>query len=75
LYYAALCGFYDVAKYLHWQGPGGSEHEGAVKWKLPWWQHCSGKHFRVAELLHQHGAEVDIHGWSNRTPLCVASIE
>jgi ankyrin repeat protein len=32
------------------------------------------KHFQVAELLHQHGADVNVRGQSNATSLLVACV-
>jgi ankyrin repeat protein len=74
LYYAALCGFYDVTEYYIRQDPEEVNAKGGQV-EAPLVAALLGKHFRVADLLHQHGAEVDIHGWSNRTPLYAASIE
>jgi ankyrin repeat protein len=34
-----------------------------------------GKHFRIAELLHRHGADVNVRGDENRTSLLVACVD
>jgi ankyrin repeat protein len=74
LYYAALCGFYDVTKYLIGKDPEEINTKGGQV-QTPLVAALLGKHFRVAELLYEHGAEVDIRGWSDRTPLYAASID
>jgi ankyrin repeat protein len=58
LYYASLGGFYDVAEHLVEKHP---EHVNARGGQLvtPLVAALRGKHFRVAELLHRNGADVD----------------
>ncbi|KAH9016840.1 hypothetical protein EDB84DRAFT_1581901 [Lactarius hengduanensis] len=73
LYYAALCGFYDLAERLIMKHPeqvnvGG----GHILAPLPAALYKS--HFRVADLLHQHGAAVDVRGFRERTPLHKAAM-
>ena len=72
LYYAALCGFYDLTKHLIVKNP---EHVNARGGKMvtPLVAALHRNHFRVADLLHGHGADVNPRGWLERTPLHVAS--
>jgi ankyrin repeat protein len=76
LYYAALCGFYDLVGHFICKYP---EHLNARGGLLvtPLVAALYGKHFRVAELLLQHGAEVDVRGGGNEyhTPLTIACVE
>ena len=73
LYYASLGGFYDLARYLVGKHP---EHINASGGRLvtPLMAALHEKHFQVAELLHQHGADVDVRGQSNATLLAVACV-
>ena len=70
LYFAALGGFFDLAEHLianhpeHINARGGQE-------LTPLGAALNGKHFQVAELLYQHGADVDV-GRSLYTPLYTA---
>ncbi len=58
LYYAAFCGFYDLAERLVVKHPEQVQAVGGrVLAPLP--AALRGKHFRVADLLHQHGAALD----------------
>ncbi|KAH9969671.1 hypothetical protein BC827DRAFT_22763 [Russula dissimulans] len=61
LYYAALCGFHDLTEHLVTKNP---EHVNARGgWMVtPLTAALYGKYFRVADLLHQHGADVDARG-------------
>jgi len=72
IYYAALCGFYDLAKHLISRNP---EHVHAKGGKMvtPLGAALYGKHFHVAELLHEHHALVDFRGGGGQTPLHAAS--
>ena len=73
LYYAALCGFYDLAERLITKHPDQvNAHGGYNQAPLPAALYM--KHFRLANLLHKHGADVDCRGWFKRTPLHSASI-
>jgi len=73
LYYAALCGFYDLAKQLITKNP---EHVNAKGGRMatPLVAALSRDHFRVADLLHWHGADPNARGRSQRTPLYEESI-
>jgi Ankyrin repeats (3 copies)/Ankyrin repeat len=63
LYYASLGGFYDMAEHLVGKHP---EHINARGGRMatPLVAALCGKHFEVAELLHQNGADVNVrdHG-------------
>ena len=68
LYYAAFCGFYDLAERLIIKHPEQvNVRGGRIVAPLP--AALYKRHFRVANLLHMHGAVVDIRGEWNRTPL------
>ena len=72
LYYAALCGFYDLVEHLVAKYPQDVNAEGGLN-KTPLVAALCGKHLQVAELLHQHGAGIDEWDEDNWTPLHVAS--
>jgi ankyrin repeat protein len=72
LYYAALCGFYDLTEHLI------TEHQQDVNARggyrvTPLVASLAGNHFHVAQLLFNHGANVDVRGNTNRTLLYSAS--
>ena len=74
LYYAAFCGFYDLAERLITKYPDQvNARGGRILAPLP--AALYKKHFRVANLLHNHGANVDCRGWFESTPLHPASID
>jgi ankyrin repeat protein len=68
LYYSALCGFHDLVEHLvkkhsqHVTTIGGRHH-------YPLLAALHGGHIRVAELLCQHGAVLDVQGREDRAPL------
>ena len=72
LYYAALCGFYDLAKQLIVKNP---EHVNARGGRMvtPLVAALYHKHFRVADLLLGYGADVNARGAAENTPLFAAS--
>jgi ankyrin repeat protein len=72
LYYASLCGFYDVAKHLVVKHP---EHVNARGGQMasPLGAALHGKHFQVVELLYEHGADVRVRGGMGWTLLHLAS--
>jgi ankyrin repeat protein len=74
LYYASLCGFYDLAKHLVVKHP---EHVNARGGQMasPLGAALYGKHLQVAELLYEHGADVRIRGGMGWTLLHLASRE
>ena len=72
LYYAALCGFYDLVEHLINKCSQEVDAIGGF-YVSPLVAALSMEHFKVAELLYQHGAHVDIRGYHNSTPLRGAS--
>jgi ankyrin repeat protein len=74
LYYAALCGLYDLAERLITKHP---EQVNAVGGRMvaPLPAALYKRHFRVADLLYGHGAIVDVRGDKGRTPLYCASVD
>ena len=68
LYCAALCGFYDLVRRLVIERPEQVNHLGGVL-KSPLVAALSRNHFRVAELLVERGAHVNVRG---DPPLCHA---
>jgi ankyrin repeat protein len=74
LYYAAFCGFYDMAERLIMKHP---DQVNARSGRIlsPLLAALYKRHFRVANLLHTHGAVVDVQDHFERTPLYVASFE
>jgi ankyrin repeat protein len=72
LYYAAFCGFYDLAERLIMKYPDQANARGGHNlFPLP--AALYKTHFRVANLLYRHGAVVDVQGDDERTPLLLAS--
>ncbi len=73
LYYAAFCGLYDLAERLIMKHPEQVNASGGrILTPLP--AALYKRHFRVANLLHEHGAVVDVQSIKDRTPLHKASI-
>jgi len=72
LYYAALCGFYDLAKQFIAKNPEHVNVRGG-RMMTPLVAALNRNHFRVADLLHQHGADVDARDMSQWTLLHEAS--
>ena len=72
LYYAALCGFYDLAEHLVVKNP---EHVNARGGQMvtPLVAALHRSHFRVADLLHGHCADINARGLSERTALHAAA--
>jgi ankyrin repeat protein len=74
LYYSALYGLYDLSERLIAKHPEQiNAVGGGIVAPLPAALYM--RHFRVANLLHRHGAVVDIRSDQGRTPLYCASIE
>ena len=68
LYYAAFCGFYDLAERLIMKHPDQvNARGGRIVAPLPAALHK--RHFRLANLLHKHGADVNCQGWLKSTPI------
>jgi hypothetical protein len=74
LYYASLGGFNDLAEHLVVKHP---EHINARGGRMvtPMVAALRGKYFQVAELLHHHGADVDVLGDEQCTLLHVACVD
>ena len=72
LYYAAFCGFYDMAEHLIAKRPEQVNARGGRN-QFPLQAALYKRHLRVAHLLYQHGAAVDVRGIHNNTPLRAAS--
>ena len=67
LYYASLCGFQDLVKHLikspqNVSARGGRDHS-------PLGAALRNRHFHVGELLCQHGADIKLTGYNNRSLL------
>ena len=74
LYYAAFCGFYDLAERLITKHPDHVNARGGDN-LAPLPAALYKRHFRLANLLHGHGADVGCRGYGNHTPIHVASID
>ena len=75
LYYASLCGFSNLAIHLADNHP---KHVSATRGRYlsPLVAALHNRHFDIAELLFQRGADVDITShYRNRTPLHAASVD
>ena len=72
LYYASFYGFYDLAKHVAVKHP---EHVNARGGRLvsPLGAALYGRHFEVADLLHEHGTDVNVRGNREWTLLHQAS--
>jgi Ankyrin repeats (many copies) len=72
LYYAALCGFHDMAEYLIIKHRQEVNANGGI-YVSPLGQALAREHLDVAQLLYQHGADVDVQSDFGRTPLTSAA--
>jgi ankyrin repeat protein len=72
LYYAALCGFHDVAEQLIIKHPQQVFTTGGY-FVSPLGAALRGGHFKIAQVLHERGAVVDVQGSEKHTPLFGAS--
>jgi len=68
LYYAALCGFHELAKSLIVKYPRHVDTDGGY-FVRPLLAALAGDHFLTAQLLHDNGADPNIRGYVDRTPL------
>ena len=68
LYYAALCGFHELAKSLIVEYPHHVDTDGGY-FVRPLLAALAGGHFLIAQLLHDNGADPNIRGYMDRTPL------
>jgi hypothetical protein len=74
LYYAALCGFYDLVEYLVVKNPEHVDVRGG-RMVTPLVAALRRRHFRVADLLHKHSSDVNARGEWGATVLHGASID
>ena len=73
LYYAALCGFHDLAERLIMKHPEQVNSRGGhILFPLP--AALYKRHFHVANLLYTHGAVMNVQGAGKYTPLHAASL-
>ena len=72
LYYAALCGFYNLAEHLIIKYPQQVNAIGG-RYVSPLAAALAMGHFDVAKLLYEHDAYVDVQGKYGRSPLHAAS--
>jgi ankyrin repeat protein len=73
LYYAALCGFYDLVDHLITKHPQDVNADGG-HYVRPLVAALAGKHFQTADLLRHNGADLDVRGQFGRNPLHAAAI-
>ncbi|KAH9034365.1 hypothetical protein EDB83DRAFT_2525174 [Lactarius deliciosus] len=74
LYYAAFCGFYDLAERLIMKHPE-QVNTGGGRLLAPLPAAVYNRHFSVADLLRKHGADMNLRDECNRTTLHSASID
>ena len=72
LYYAALCGFHDLAEYLTIKHPQ-QVHATNGYFVSPLGAALKGGHLKIAQVLHDRGADVDVRVQSDFTLLYCAS--
>ena len=72
LYLAALCGLQDLVEHLIVKHPQQVNAIGG-RYVTPLVAALAGRHFQTAELLHQNGAHVNVHGNDGDTALCSAA--
>jgi ankyrin repeat protein len=72
LYYAAFCGFHDLTEHLVVNHPQHVNIRGG-QYLTPLVAALAGNHFEIAQLLYEHGADVDVRGNWKRTLLYSAS--
>ena len=68
LYYAALCGFYDLVEHLIIKYPPYVNADGGF-YLRPVVAALAGDHFQTADLLHHNGADLHVRGLFGITPL------
>ena len=72
IYYAALCGFQDLAEHLVVKNPQGVKASGGY-YMTPCVAALAGRHFELARLLDWNGSSVNIRGRDGISPLHSAS--
>ena len=73
LYYAALCGFHDLVQHIIVNYPQHVNGRGGRYYITPLVAALAGNYFQIAQLLLQHGADVEVRGHFRWTPLLCAS--
>jgi ankyrin repeat protein len=68
MYYAALCGFRDLAERLIIKNPQGVKASGGY-YMTPCVAALAGRYFELAHLLHRNGSSVNTRGRSGNSPL------
>jgi len=68
LYYAALCGFYDLVEHLITKHPQDVNADGGY-YVRPLVAALAGEHFQTADLLRHNGADLDVRGHYEKSPL------
>src|SRR6266702_1101144 len=68
LYYASLCGFRDLAEHLVVKSPQDVTARGGLH-HSPLAAALRNRHRHVAKLLYQHGADIELASYNNRTLL------
>ena len=72
LYYAALCGLHDLTERLTIKHPQQVNTTGGY-FVSPLAVALHGGHLKIAQLLYERGADIDVRGDGNRTPLSSVS--
>ena len=72
LYYAALCGFYDLVERLITKHPQDVNADVGY-YMRPLVAALAGEHFRTADLLRHNGADLDVRGQDGTNPLHAAA--
>ena len=72
LYYAALCGFQDIAEQLIIKHPQ-QVHSPGGYFMSPLGAALRGEHLKIAQVLYERGADVDVQSRNKRTLLLCAS--
>jgi ankyrin repeat protein len=68
LYYAALCGFYDLVEHLITRHSQDVNADGGY-YMRPLVAALAGEHFETADLLRHNGAGAHVRGYAEKTPL------
>jgi ankyrin repeat protein len=71
LYYAALCGFHDMAKQIIDKYPQDVDARGGY-YVSPLVAALAGRHFETVQLLRNHGADPNVRCYDEGTPLHAA---
>ena len=72
LYYAALCGFYDLVEHLIANNPQDVNADGGY-YARPLVAALAGEHFQTADLLRHNGADLHVRGKYGSNPLHAAA--